>query len=132
MHLMQKIDFILYSNMFKYCKMNSNSYLKLLVLLLVYLVSYHQSLPLRIKGKKTIINSNSWALEWFQNNKNQLVTLTDHQIKLKLFQELTKYYKIDQKIFNQIFSIVLVFQKKTRLLEQKIFQESYSIIKMRK
>ena len=113
--------------------MNLNSYLKLLVLLLlVLIVPDHQSLPLRIKGKKTIINSNSWALEWFQNNKNQLVTLTDHQLKLKLFQELAKYYKIDQNIFNQIFSIVLVFQKKTRLLEQKIFQESFYSIKMRK
>ena len=32
--------------------MISNSYLKILVLLLVLLVPDHQSLPLRIKGKK--------------------------------------------------------------------------------
>jgi len=109
--------------------MNSNFYLKLFVLLLVFLVSYHESLPLRIKGKKIIINSNSWALEWFQKNKNQLATLTDHQLKLKLFQELAKYYKIDQKIFNQIYSIVLVlFQQKNKTTKNKFLLS----IKMKK
>jgi hypothetical protein len=95
-----------------------NFYLKPLVLLLVLIVSDYHSLPLRIKGKKIIINSNSWALEWFQNNRNQLIALTDRQLKIKLYQDLTKYYRIDQKIFNQILSNVLIFRKKTRLISR--------------
>ena len=49
-----------------------NSYLKLLVLLLLLLVN-HQSLPLGVKGKKTINNLNSWTSKWFQKNKNELI-----------------------------------------------------------
>ncbi len=103
--------------------MNSNFYLKLFVLLLVFLVSYHESLPLRIKGKKIIINSNSLALEWFQNNRNQLIALTDRQLKIKLYQDLTKYYRIDQKIFNQILSNVLIFRKKNKINFKIIFTQ---------
>ena len=77
-----------------------NSYLKILILLLVLLVPDHQSLPLRIKGKKTINNLNSWSLEWFQKNKNELISLTDLQLKFKLHKELAKYSKINQNIFN--------------------------------
>jgi hypothetical protein len=108
--------------------MNLNSYLKLLVFLLALLVADHQSLPLRIKEKKTINNLNSWALEWFLKNKNKLISLTDQQLKFKLYQELVKYSKINQKIFNDILSKILAYQKRTRLLEQKIFQDNlYSI-----
>jgi hypothetical protein len=104
-----------------------NSYLKLLVLLLLLLVN-HQSLPLGVKGKKTINNLNSWTSKWFQKNKNELISLTDQKLKFKLYQELAKYSNINQKIFNEILSQVLIYQKKTRFLEQKIFQGNlYSI-----
>ncbi len=99
--------------------MISNLYLKLFILLIL-LVDY-QSFPLRKKGKKTIINSNEWTQKWIQKNRNELISMTDQQIRFKLYQELTKYSKIDQKIFNEIFSKVLVHQKKTKFLEKNIY-----------
>jgi hypothetical protein len=105
--------------------MISNSYLKILVLLLVLLVPEQQSLPLRIKGKKTIINFETWTSEWFQNNKNQLISMNDQQLKFKLYKELAKYSKINQNIFNEILSKILNYQKQTRILEQKIFQNNF-------
>ncbi len=105
-----------------------NSYLKLLVLLSVFLVLEHQSLALRIKEKKTINNLNSWSLEWFKKNKYELISLTDQQLKFKLYQELANYSKINQNIFNQILSKVLIYQKKIRLLEKTILTNNlYSI-----
>jgi hypothetical protein len=105
-----------------------NSYLKLLVLISVLLVLEHQSLALRIKGKKTINNLNSWSLEWFKKNKYELISLNDQQLKFKLYQELANYSKINQSIFNQILSKVLIYQKKIRLLEKTILTNNlYSI-----
>ena len=110
-----------------------NLKLSVVILLLVLLValepSDHQSLLIRrIKGKQIIINSSSWSLKLFKKNKNELISLTDQKLKFKLYQELAKYSKINQKIFNQILSKVLIYQKKTRFLEQKIFQSNlYSI-----
>ena len=105
-----------------------NSYLKLLVLISVLLVLEHQSLALRIKGKKTINNLNSWSLEWFKKNKFELISLNDQQLKFKLNQELAKYSKINQNIFNEIFSKILNYQKKIRQLEKSILQDSlYSL-----
>ena len=112
--------------------MNSNFYPKLFVLLLLFLVSYHESLPLRIKGKKIIINSNSWALEWFQKNKNELISLTDLKLKFKLHKELAKYSKINQNIFNEIFSKILVHQKRTKLLEKTLIKDNIYSIRMGK
>ena len=95
-----------------------NFYLKLFILLI--LLVDRQSFSLEIKGKKTIINSNEWASKWFAKNKNELISLTDRQLKFKLYQEILKYYKIDQKIFDEILSQVLVYQKKSKkiILEQ--------------
>jgi hypothetical protein len=90
-----------------------NSFLKLFILLVLIIVD-NQSFPLRIKGKKIIINSNVWASEWFQMNKNELILMTDQQLKFKLYQEIVKYYKIDQKIFNEILSKDLYYQKKQK------------------
>jgi hypothetical protein len=110
-----------------------NLKLSVVILLVVLLVAFqpsdHQSLPIRrIKGKKMINNSSSWSLKWFQKNKIELISLTDQQLKFKLYQELAKYSKINQNIFNQILSKVLIYQKNTRFLEQKIFQGNlYSI-----
>ena len=91
---------------FDFPSMFINSYLKLLVLLLLLLVN-HQSLPLGVKGKKTINNLNSWTSKWFQKNKNELISLTNQKLKFKLYQELAKYSNINQKIFNEILSQVL-------------------------
>jgi hypothetical protein len=89
-----------------------NSYLKLLVLVLALIVSEHQSLSLRIKGKKTLNNLNSWSLEWFKKNKYELISINIRQLKFKLKQELAKYSKMNQNIFNQILSKILNYQKK--------------------
>ncbi len=108
--------------------MISFSYLKLLVLVIALIISEHQSLSLRIKGKKTIKNLNSWTLEWFQKNKFELISLNDQQLKFKLNQELAKYSKINQNIFNEILSKILNYQKKIRQLEKSILQDSlYSL-----
>ena len=105
-----------------------NSYLKLFVLILALIISEHQSLSLRIKGKKTINDLNSWALEWFKKNKFELISLNDQQLKFKLYRELAKYSKINQNIFNELFSKILNYQKKIRLLEKTILQDNlYSL-----
>jgi hypothetical protein len=92
------------------------------------IISEHQSLSLRIKGKKTIHNLNSWSLEWFKKNKYELISLNDQQLKFKLYRELAKYSKINRSIFNEIFSIILNYQKKIRLLEKTILQNNlYSL-----
>jgi hypothetical protein len=104
------------------------SYLKLLVLVIALIISEHQSLSLRIKGKKTVNNLNSWTLEWFKKNKFELISLNDQQLKFKLNQELAKYSKINQNIFNEILSKILNYQKKIRQLEKSILQDSlYSL-----
>ena len=107
-----------------------NSYLKLFILLVI--IVDRQSFPLRIKGNKTIINSNEWASKWFAKNKNELISLTDRQLKFKLYQVLAKYSKIDQKIFNEILSLVLVYKKKTKFLEKALFQNNIYSIRMGK
>jgi hypothetical protein len=112
--------------------MISFSYLKLLVLVIALIISEHQSLSLRIKGKKTINNLNSWSLEWFKKNKNELISLSDQQLKFKLYRELTKYSKINQKIFNEILSKLLFYQKQTRLLKRKMFQNNLYTIRLGK
>jgi hypothetical protein len=85
-------------------------------------------MALRIKGKKTINNLNSWSLEWFKKNKYELISLNDQQLKFKLYQELANYSKINQNIFNEIFSKILNYQKKIRQLEKSILQNSlYSL-----
>ena len=54
--------------------------------------------------------------------------MNDQQLTFKLYKELAKYSKINQNIFNEILSKILIFQKQTRILEQKIFQDNlYSI-----
>jgi hypothetical protein len=107
-----------------------NFYLKLFILLI--LLVDRQSFSLEIKGKKTIINSNEWASKWFAKNKNELISLTDRQLKFKLYQVLAKYSKIDQKIFNEILSLVLVYKKKTKFLEKALFQNNIYSIRMGK
>ena len=108
-----------------------NFYLNLFILLVI--IVDHQSFTLnKIKGKKTIINSNEWASEWFAKNKNELISLTDRQLRFKLYQELAKYSKIDQKIFNEILSQVLVYKKRTKFLEKALFQNNIYSIRMGK
>jgi hypothetical protein len=105
-----------------------NSYLKLFVLILALIISDHQSLSPRIKGKKTIHNLNSWSLEWFKKNKYELISMNDQQLKFKLYKELARYSKINQNIFNEILSKILNYQKKIRLLEKTILQDNlYSL-----
>jgi hypothetical protein len=96
-----------------------NSYLKILILLLVLLVPVNQSLPLRIKGKKTINNFETWTSEWFLKNKNELISLTDQQLKFKFYKELAKFSKNNQNIFNEILSKILIFQKQKRILDDR-------------
>ena len=44
-------------------------------------------------------------------NKNELISMTDQQLKIKFYQEILKYYNIDQKIFDKILSNILVYLK---------------------
>ena len=104
--------------------------LKLLILLLILNIS--QTLfALKINNKKRIANSNKWASEWFQKNKNELILMTDQQLKFKLRKELAKYSQIDQKTFIQISKIVLN-EKKTLIIERKQFKDRLYSIRMGK
>ena len=94
------------------------------ILMLILLIN--QTISLRNSGKKTMINSKTWASEWFQKNKNEFISMTDQQLKFKLRQDLIKYSKIDQKTFEQILKKVL--NEKNRItLKPKIFKQLYTL-----
>lgn len=97
------------------------------IFMLILLIN--QTIALRNSGKKIMINSNTWASEWFQKNKNELILMTDQQLKFKLRKELAKYSQIDQKTFIQISKIVLN-EKKTLLIERKQFKDRLYSIRM--
>jgi hypothetical protein len=104
-----------------------NCCLKIIILLILLANQKHQSLALRVKSKNIIKDSKSWPLEWYQKNKNKLISMTDQQIKFKLYQDLAKYSKIDQKFFNQILSKVLI-KKKHEIQKERLFKYNlYSI-----
>ena len=94
------------------------------IFMLILLIN--QTIALRNSGKKIMINSNTWASEWFQKNKNELILMTDQQLKFKLRQELIKYSKIDQKKLEQILKKVLN-EKKRITLKPKIFKQLYTL-----
>ena len=104
-----------------------NTYFKIIILLILLVDHKHQSFALRVKGKKIIKDSKSWPLEWFQKNKNKLISMTDQQIKFKLYQDLAKYSKIDQKFFNQILNEVLIKKKHEIQIERLSKYNMYSI-----
>jgi hypothetical protein len=91
-----------------------------------FILFINQTIPLRNSGKKTMINSNKWASEWFQKNKHEFISMTDQQLKLKLRQELVMYSKIDQKTFKQILKKVLN-EKKRITVKPKIFKQLYTL-----
>ena len=101
----------------------------MLILLLILIIS--QTFALKINKKIRIANSEKWASEWFQKNKNELILMTDQQLKFKLRKELVKYSQIDQKTFIQISKIVLN-EKKTLIIERKQFKDRLYSIRMGK
>jgi len=54
-----------------------NCCLKIIILLILLANQKHQSLALRVKSKNIIKDSKSWPLEWYQKNKNKLISMTD-------------------------------------------------------
>lgn len=101
-------------NMFK--KINANNFLIFLVLILDINQS---SFGMKINKKKKIDNNFSlWSLKWLEQNKIDLISINNQQLKFRLYQELAKYTGIDQKIFDKLFRLILV--EKKRILSDHI------------
>jgi hypothetical protein len=77
--------------------------------------------------------SKSVALKWFEQNKNDLILLTDHEVKLKLKHELTSKMniKIDPKTINEALSLILKEKKKTITKKIKDIHSKNKIYKTR-
>ena len=83
-----------------------------------------------ISRKKTIIDNHLWALKWFEKNKNEIFLISNQQLKFKLYQEVVKYSKINQKTFDNIIELILEMKnrEKLSLLEKNMFKNKlYSI-----
>jgi hypothetical protein len=83
-----------------------------------------------ISRKKTIIDNHVWALKWFEKNKNEIFLISNQQLKFKLYQELVKYSKINQKTFDNILELILEMKNRDKLslLERNMFKNKlYSI-----
>jgi hypothetical protein len=83
-----------------------------------------------ISRKKTIIDNHVWALKWFEKNKNEIFLISNQQLKFKLYQELVKYSKINQKTFDNILELILEMKNRDKLslLERGMFKNKlYSI-----
>ena len=83
-----------------------------------------------ISRKKTIIDNHIWALKWFEKNKNEIFLISNQQLKFKLYQELVKYSKINQKAFDNILELILEMKNRDKLslLERGMFKNKlYSI-----
>jgi len=77
--------------------------------------------------------SKSVALKWFEQNKNDLILLTDHEVKSKLKHELTSKmkFKIDPKTINEASSLILKEKKKTITRKIKDIHSKNKIYKTR-
>jgi hypothetical protein len=77
--------------------------------------------------------SKSVALKWFEQNKNDLILLTDHEVKSKLKHELTSKMKlkIDPKNINEASSLILKEKKKTITRKIKVIHSKNKIYKTR-
>jgi hypothetical protein len=98
-----------------------------LIILIVIIDKINQSIALKLPEKRKIIDSGLWALKWFEQNKNELISIKNNELKLKLYQELMaskKYQKIDQKTFDEIYKKVL-YRKKTFILEKNLSKNFY-------
>ncbi len=83
-----------------------------------------------ISRKKTIIDNHVWALKWFEKNKNEIFLISNQQLKFRLYQELVKYSKINQKTFDNILELILEMKNRDKLslLERNMFKNKlYSI-----
>ena len=110
------------------------SYVKFLILLLITVNNINESFgsssspsSSSISRKKIMIDSSLWALNWFEKNKNELISMTDQQLKFRLYQVLVNYSKMSQKKFDDIFGSVLkirdisILEKASQRLSKKIF-----------
>ena len=92
--------------------MNMKSFIKLLIIIVIILnINKSCESSAAISRKKTIIDTNLWCIEWIDKNKNKIISLSNQQLKQKLYQELVKYSGVDHKTFNQILSVILKWKK---------------------
>ena len=98
-----------------------------LIILIVIIDKINQSIALKFAENRKIIDSSLWASKWFEQNKNELISIKNNQLKLKLYQELMaskNKFKIDQKTFDEIYKKVL-YRKKTFILEKNLSKNFY-------
>lgn len=92
--------------------MNIKSFIKLLIIIVIILnINKSCESSVAISRKKTITDTNLWCTEWIDKNENKIISMSNQQLKQKLYQELVKYSGIDHKAFNQILSAVLKWKK---------------------
>ena len=88
---------------------------------------------------KTRKISSLLALKWLQKNKNNLDSMNEKQLKLKLKQELIleRHYKIDEQTFNEVLRLILkeknrIFAIKSKFLNFKTKNRLIYKIRFRK
>jgi hypothetical protein len=92
---------------------------KLFILVLVLLIIVSHAFNFENNIEKKIYNASLLASKWLQQNKRDLNSISDQELKFILYQELvTKINaKINQKTFNEVFKIVLKEKKMLFLLK---------------
>ena len=93
--------------------------IKLFILALVLFINISHTFTFENNKEKKIFNPSLLASKWLQQNKRDLNSISDQELKFILYQELvTKINaKINQKTFNEVFKIVLKEKKMLFLLK---------------
>jgi len=103
--------------------MFNNLNVKLFILLVIN-VRLNESSSAHIGTKKIMIEPSIWASKWFAKNKIQLISMTNEQLKFRLYQVLVNYSKMNQNIFD--FIVKLVLKKKNLFLEKYLSNDFHN------
>ena len=102
--------------------------IKLIIFIIIIIFDINQTCASStVSRKKTIIDNHIWALKWFEKNKNEIFLISNQQLKFKLYQELVKYSKINQKTFDNILELILEMKNREKLSLLQMHMQLYSI-----
>jgi hypothetical protein len=109
------------------------SKIKLIIIsLLIMMVNINQSVSLNRSENDKLTDSGllKLALEWFQKNKNELVSINNQFLKLKLKLVLDLFRrKIDKNTFNIIYKMVL--NEKNKIVSEHLKRNKKILYLMR-
>ena len=108
------------------------SKIKLFISLLIIIVNINQSVSLNHSENKIFTDSklSKLALEWFQKNKNELVSINNQFLKLKLKLVLDMFKrKIDKNTFNIIYKMIL--NEKNKIVSEHLKRNKKILYLMR-